>query len=454
MDHIPDYIARKDGVVPIEYLHPKLETILNDTYGTLVYQDQVLQIVQAIAGYSLGHADILRKAMGKKIPEEMQKEKQNFLDGARENGVESSVADAIWEQIEPFSGYGFNRAHAYCYGNIAYQTAYLKANYPVEYMTAMLTIESGDTKKVALAVGECKRIGVTILRPDINESDIEFCAVDGNTIRYGIGAIIGVGTIAAKQIIYERSKNGPYASIDDFYERNNLKVVNKGIIERLIKSGAMDDFGRREQLLETIETSLKSGKKMQDKLESGQMSMFELLPPDQRVLSSLPDIPEAQSDQLSVWEKEAFGFYLTNHPYQIASEDLIDTVTTSLAQLNEVEPGSKIIVAGAITDVRFITTKRGDQMAVAMLEDLYGAAEIVVFPRQFKIYKDKLKEDSIVVVVGNAKPKNFGADESAIDVIAESVRVWEKIVEPKEEPKVHSGIPAGKTLMDMIRGNK
>jgi DNA polymerase III subunit alpha len=469
MAHIPTYIAAKDGKNPIKYPHPKLESILQDTYGVIVYQDQVLQIVQAIAGYSLGHADILRKAMGKKIKEEMAKEKQNFLDGAKSNGVASKVADEIWEYIEPFAGYAFNRAHAYCYAYIAYQTAYLKCNYPIEYMTAMLTTESGNIEKVTAAIGESRRLGLTILAPDINQSKAEFTVVDHDgkrAILYGLAAIKSVDA-AAGAIVEDRIKNGRFKSLDNFCERISRKAANKLIIERLIKAGSFDEFGRREQLLSVLEGKMKTGKKAQAAIAAGQTSMLDLLGDDvNATANAMPSVRAASSSEVAAWEKESFGFFLNNHPYEAAFNHLLPVISYNSSEIGEAVDAESITTAGVIIDVRRLITKKGDAMAVVTLEDLHGSATVVVFPKTYKETQDIWEEDKIVIVVGRVNKRVYN-DVEEIQLVADSVKTWngpddtptKKEYKIREEPapQINNAVRydsiEGLSLLEIVRRN-
>ena len=284
MAHIPNYIARKDGRQAVEYPDPSLEDILEESYGIIVYQDQVLQIVQRVAGYSLGQADILRRAMGKKDPQVMRSERARFLEGSKERGYATETAEKLWEYIEPFAGYAFNKAHAFCYSFVAYQTAYLKANYPVEWMAAVLTTDVAKPEKIVSALGECRRIGIPILVPNINYSQVRFTVErveqdEGEFdrgIRFGLAAVKNVGEGAVEAVVAERDKNGPFKSLDDFCGRVDLRTVNKRVIEALVKCGAMDDFGPRERVLAGIDACMGAGQSRQKAASAGQVDMFSM----------------------------------------------------------------------------------------------------------------------------------------------------------------------------------
>jgi len=279
MEHIPTFIRAKHGLEPIRYPHPALTQILEETYGVIVYQEQVLFIVQAFADYSLGQADIFRKAMGKKITEAMQKEKRRFITGAKKNGFSTDTATAIFSLIEPFAGYAFNKAHATSYALIAYQTAYLKANYPVEYITAFLITHSGQQEKVTSAITECRRLGIPILPPDINRSQLNFTIEheqEKPAIRFGMAAIKNVGSGSIEPIIIERNRGGPFQTVEDLCRRADMHNINKRVMESLIKAGALDNLGNRGILLTNVNRVLSLAQREQRLRDSGQSTMFDL----------------------------------------------------------------------------------------------------------------------------------------------------------------------------------
>jgi DNA polymerase-3 subunit alpha len=431
MAHLPTYIRRKSGQEPVSYPHPSLEDLLAETYGIIVYQDQVLQIVQRVAGYSLGQADNLRRAMGKKLPDEMKKERQNFLDGARNQGYSAEVADKLWEYIEPFAGYAFNKAHAACYALIAYQTAYLKASFPVEWMAAVLTTEADKTERVVSAVGECRRLGITLLRPDVNRSESAFTVeplladsrpASGGTadspqltadspqpkalgIRYGLAAVKNVGAAAVECIVAERTKNGPYRSLDDLCRRVDLRVLNKRVLESLVKCGAMDDFGPRERVLAGLDQCLAAGQQMQRAAGSGQKSFFDDdVIADQNGAGSLtialPQAAQIGQRELLAWEKESLGLFFSDHPFQEAARWLTSRVTANTGQLGPELVNERVVIAGVVGALRRITTRRREMMAVATLEDLHGSVEVTVFPKTYAASERVWRQDAVVIVGG------------------------------------------------------
>ena len=403
MSNIPKYIARKHGDERVEYPHPLLEEVLSDTYGVLTYQDQVLQVLGRVAGYSLGQADIVRKAMGKKVRALMEKEQPRFLEGARKNGVSDSDALVIWELLEPFAGYGFNRAHACCYAMVAYQTAYLKANFPAEYMVAVLLAASGNTEKVVTAVAEARRLGIPVLPPSLNRSDVGFAIESIGTnqaIRWGLAAVKNVGEAAIQPIVVARQQD-VFASVDDFVNRVDVKSLNKRILESLIKAGVFDELGKRSQLLQIIDRLIGAAQKRAQANQSGQTSLFDVLPVEPQALAvSLPDVPEVANRERLAWEKELLGLYLSDHPLQHATPQLLQVITVQLAELSEELVGRKLTVGGMLVNVRTLITKKKDAMVSASLEDLTGSLDVVAFPRTYEQTRDVWQNDAIVTITG------------------------------------------------------
>jgi len=450
MAHIPTYIAAKDGRREISYLHPRLEPILKSTYGIVVYQDQVLQIVRAIAGYSLGQADILRRAMGKKIKEEMAREKEHFLKGAKKNSVDAAVASKIWDHIEPFAGYAFNRAHAYCYAYIAYQTAFLKCTYPHEYMAAMLTTQGDDTEKVVAAAGECRRLGIKLLSPDVNHSGVAFTVEGGSAgVRFGLGTVKNVGEGAARHLVAERDANGPFASIDDLCERLDLRTANKRVLEALTKAGAMDCFGARERVLAALDRAMAAGQQVQRAAGIGQQSLFggETGGTSPTVLPQVPPVPDHQR---LAWEKESLGFFLSHHPFETAARRLAGKVTANTSQVTDEMKGERITVAGAVMNVRKIVTKKNETMAIAQLEDLHGGLNVVAFPRTYAANPEIWREDAILVVSGKVdvrRTETNGDDEThgVPELLIDSAEEWspgEDDTDMEEAPELLDEAPA------------
>jgi DNA polymerase-3 subunit alpha len=411
MEHIPTFIKAKHGIEPIHYPHPALTSILEETYGVIVYQDQVLFIVQAFAGYSLGQADIFRKAMGKKIPEVMKKEKRNFIEGAVKNGFPTELAEQVFALIEPFAGYAFNKAHSVSYALIAYQTAYLKANYPVEYMTAFLTAHTDQPEKVASAVAECRRLGITVQPPHINQSlanfSIEKDSSGTSVIRFGLTAIKNVGRGAIEPIIAERNKNGLFESVEDLCRRADLSGLNKRVMESLIKAGALDSLGSRGTLLNNVDRILSLAQREHRLRETGQSTMFDLW--GAATSAPMPSL-DLESADVSVteklaWEKELTGVYLSEHPFS-AFANKIGSETTLCGQIDAEMAGQTVVVAGIVTSVRQMFTRDRHIFVSAVLEDLDGSIEVMVWPRVYAETRDLWQDGSLLLVEGKVRLKD------------------------------------------------
>ncbi|HEV8635283.1 MAG TPA: DNA polymerase III subunit alpha [Chloroflexota bacterium] len=407
MANIPQYIARKHGSEPITYPHPLLEEILADTYGVLTYQDQVLQVLGKVAGYTLGQADIVRKAMGKKIRELMEKERARFEDGCRKNGISQETCEELWNLLEPFSGYGFNRAHAACYAQIAYQTAYLKANYPAEFMVAVLSTFRDNADRVTTAVVECRRMGIEVLPPEVNRSELDFTVElrDGReAIRYGLAAIKNVGEQAAEPIVAARRAGGPFASIDDFARRVDMRQMNKRVLECLIRAGALDTLGRRGALLKALDKVVGAAQQSQRAAEVGQASIFDLLPAaETTVVLALPDEPEAPERQKLEWEKELLGVYFSEHPMREVSRALVSQVSCFCGEVNDEFVGQRIILAGVVSGLRTLMTRKKEPMCAALLEDAHGSVEVVAFPRVYAQTRGHWREGAMLLIRGKVE---------------------------------------------------
>ncbi len=423
MSEIPRYIKAKHKEIPVTYPHAVLEPILKPTHGVIVYQDQVLYIARAISGYSLGAADILRRAMGKKHKEEMAQEEEHFVEGAIKNGISADVARSIFDLIQPFAGYAFNAAHAACYAMLAYQTAYLKANYSAEYMCAVLYSALGNVEKVATAVAEARRLGISVLPPDINRSSVNF-SVEGlgekAAIRFGLAAIKNVGEGPVAEIIVAREQAGPFKDIDDFCARVNVQAANRRVMENLIKAGAFDGLARRSQMLAVLDRLMGVVGSAQRAAGAGQASLFDMMSAEQRPnFIVLPDMPDVDSKEKLAWEKELVGAYLSEHPLQRAVLMLKDTVTVLCGQIDQDMANQKVIVAGMISALRRITTKKGDPMAFVTVEDMAGSIEITVFPRTFKETEELWEMDRIVIVRGKVDVR-----EEKVSIICDSAQAF------------------------------
>lgn len=405
INSIPEYIKRKHNPKLITYLDDRMKDILNTSYGVLTYQDDVLLIAIALAGYTWEEADKLRKAMGKKIPKEMARQKEKFVSGCIAGGMKESKALTLWGLIEPFAAYGFNKSHAASYGIVAYQTAYLKANYPTEYMAALMTAESDDMEKISQAVNECGKMNIAVLPPDINESLVNFTVIDDGHIRFGLNAIKNLGAQVSQLIIQERKINGPYTNLEDFLKRNSRREVTKKSLEALIKAGALDSFNpERRQLLESIE-ALTRYTKQHNQSENSQTSLFsgniELL----HSVLKLEDCPPTTKEEKLTWEKEILGLYVSEHPFK-EFDNKIHNRLTEANNLAAAQTQQMVLVGGLITSIKQVSTKKGDLMQFVNLEDLSGTQEVVIFPETLKKYKDLLEVDKIILASGRISNRN------------------------------------------------
>jgi DNA polymerase-3 subunit alpha len=406
---VEDFIKRMHNPSLIQYDHPALEPVLKETYGIILYQEQVMQIVSTLAGFSLAKADSLRRAMGKKIPEIMEREKNAFIEGSIKNGVKNQIAEKIWNLIEYFSGYGFNKSHSTAYAFISYQTAYLKANYPVEFMTALLTSEKDNTDKIVRYIEESKRLEISVLPPSVNESFSEFTCV-GNTIRFGLSAVKNVGITAVESILKSREKLGPFHSIFEFTEQVDLRLCNRKVLESLIKCGAFDCFGqKRAQLMSMVEQVLDAGAKSQRDRERGQLTLLDQFGGEsgsRTVGMNLSTVDEWPENELLAYEREMLGFYVSAHPltkYEKILHTYASATTMTLAELRDQED---ITVGGIIGSIKEIVTKRGDRMAFVGLEDLDGSCEVIIFPELFKTSVSLLVKDAALFIRGKVNARD------------------------------------------------
>lgn len=414
MQHIPTYCRAKHGQEPIRYPHPDLAEILDESYGVIVYQDQVLLIARKFAGYTLGEADIMRKAMGKKIPEKMAAERQRFIGGAREKGYGTEDAETIFNLIEPFAGYAFNKAHATCYGTISYQTAYLKANYPAEYMTAVLRLApshpSGTHARIAAAVAECQKLGIAVLPPDINRSGVQFeveRTADGQAIRFGLALVKNVGEAAVQAIVDARREQPGqvFATFDHFCQAVDWSVANRRVAESLVKSGALDCFGSRSALLERLESAIGAAQARQRAARKGQVDMFgamQAAPP----LSEPAATDTLPQKTLLAWEKELLGCYLTSHPLNEFMAHIRDGGFVQVAEIDQESVGQTVELIVLLGSIRKLTTKSNKTMAVVELEDQSGSIELVLFPEAYDAAASLLVPDTVVRVVARADLRN------------------------------------------------
>jgi DNA polymerase-3 subunit alpha len=413
MELIPDFILRKQGKKKIEYLHPRLEPILANTYGVAVYQEQVLRIARDLAGFSLGEADVLRKAVGKKIASLLQEQRKKFIDGCVKNSINRSTAESIFDFIEPFAQYGFNRAHAACYAMIAYQTAYFKANYPVEFMASLLTSDQGDMDRIVIEVEECEQRGMKVMPPEINESYSTFTAVaesldsDQPRIRFGLLAIKNLGEGISKAIIRERKLNGPYQSFEDFLRRVKSKDLNKKSLESLAKSGALDNLVERNQVIHNMDRILNFIKEVNQEADSAQVSLFSDTTYGPVLTLQLESAPAADKKQKLAWEKEFLGIYLSDHPYKEMEKELRE-ITVSCNRLNEFRQEGQEVgrVGGVIINVKKVFTRSGEPMLFVKIEDVTGSIELIIFPKIMKATSQLWQEEKVIIAEGRLSDKD------------------------------------------------
>jgi len=430
---LDDFIKRKRGEQKITYPHPKLEGVLKPTYGIILYQEQVMQIASVIAGFNMTQADDLRKAMGKKIPAEMQKMRSFFIEGcAKTSQLPEAGANQLFDLIDFFAGYGFNRSHSAAYSLISYRTAYLKANYPVEFMTALLTSEKDNTDKVVEYVKECGALGISILPPDVNHSMAQFTVEQKDAIRYGLLAVKNIGAGAIESMVNARTEGGPFTSVFDFCRRIDLRLNNRKVLESLIKSGAFDALNcRRAPMMAVLERALEAGMRGQKEKEIGQISFFSMDDEESgfgKNDESLPDIPEWPQAQILTNEKALLGFYLSGHPldrYKTEIEKFADFTT---ANIKGARDGQEARMIGLITTVKLTSTKKtNERMAIVGLEDIDGEMELVVFPSSYTQIASYLKENAVVVVKGKVSfrdgfPKMMASEMAGIDEVYDLIK--------------------------------
>ena len=442
MQFIPNYIARKFGREEVRYHHPRLEPILAETYGIIVYQEQILQIASQLAGYSLGEADLMRRAVGKKKKEDLEQQHAKFVKGAVENGIAKEVAEAIFADIELFADYGFVKTHSAAYAVITLQTAYLKAHYPAEFMAALLSVERGNLEKVAVLVAECRRLGIEVRPPDINYSDEDYRLepasatspqerdklrdVENLAIRYGLGGIKNVGDGPAQAIVAARGDE-PFKDLDDLVRRVDLRQINKRVLECLIRAGALDSLGERAALLAIVDQMMAESQQLHRAKEIGQRSLFDISPNAMAevggaALAPPRDVPRLPDKVRLADERELMGVYMSTHPLDMLTR-FVDERLTSIGELTTAMEGEQVQVAGVINALRTIVTKKGDTMAFAQLEDLTGSAELVIFPRRYDEHRDLLSEDALIHV--HAK----------VDVRDDQVKLIAEGIEPYRLPK-------------------
>ncbi|MDZ7374763.1 MAG: DNA polymerase III subunit alpha [candidate division KSB1 bacterium] len=423
MEMIDDFILRKQGKTRIEYLHPKLEPILKETYGVIVYQEQVMRIASDLAGFSLGKADLLRRAMGKKKAELMVSQRQEFVDGAVQRGIPAETAEAIFDLMARFAQYGFNKSHAAAYSIVAYQTAYLKAHFPAEFMAATLTSEMADSKRIVTLIDECRKMGLRVLPPDVNESYTTFTVTDQG-IRFGLAAVKNVGVQAINSIVQARKKYGRFRTIFELCQRVDLRYVNKKVLESLIQAGALDSLeGHRAQLMAAVDLALQYGQRVQSARAVAQADLFA---DDEEAAASveprLPDVPEWSHSETLAREKQLLGFYVSGHPLDRYEQEVRAFSTVTLDTLAELPDQAPVRVAGVVTAVSHRMSDNQRAYAFLNLEDFTGSAEVLVFSEPLERYRDLIREEAMILVRGKVSHRE---DQDA-KIIAEEIMPLEQ----------------------------
>ena len=454
LEYIPTYNKRLHGDEQVKYHHPDLQGALGETYGILVYQEQIMRVARDFAGYSMGEADTIRKAVSKKNAEQLAKHKNKFREGSIKKGYPGEVADQIWADIEFFARYGFNKSHAAIYASITCQTAWLKANYPLEYLTALMTCESGDTEKISGLIQDAKQRGIDIRPPSVNWSGKDFTIEDRakvkgasageqakDGIRFGLMAIKNVGEGPIEAILKARKSGGPFKDISDFARRVDMSGLNKRALESLIKVGALDEFGPRHQLLAGADAIMGATAQARKAAEVGQGMLFGGLDDDSNMVTvSLPkNAPELPRKEMLMEERELIGTYVSEHPLQASLQHLQDLVTRQSADVSETDNGQTVVLAGMVTYIRPHTSKAGKPMGFGAIEDLTGTAELVIFPKTWEQYQDKLQKDKILVVWGKADAKPGSSPKILVDRVSDSVTLARS---------ADAGLPSGPDFED------
>jgi DNA polymerase-3 subunit alpha len=424
MDNIPAYIRRKHGEEQVTYLHPLLEPYLEKTYGIFVYQEDIMAAAMALGGFTGPEADTLGYAIRKKKSSVLRSMREKFVTQAAERGVAADTIDAVFTAFQPFERYGFNKAHATCYGLVAYQTAYLKANYTVEYMTAVLSAFRDNAEKVAAAIAECRRMGIAVLPPDVHRSGVQF-TVEGSSIRFGLIAVKNVGEGAIESIVRAREEGGEFRSLADLCSRIDTRLANKRVLESLAKVGALNAFGHPAQILEGLDDALAVAQAAQRDRISGQTSLFDMAADESTALEKpLPTVSEEPVRRRLAWEKELMGLYLSEHPMGEVADRVGDFVNAYSGDLrDESLDGQRVVVGGIVVGLRSVITKSKQTMAVVTLEDLQGAIEVVVFPRTYEQTGPVWQEGAILLVAGRIDHRG-----EEVSLLADLVLDWESAV--------------------------
>ncbi len=444
---IDDFIARKHGQKEVTYLVPELKEVLEETYGVIVYQEQVMQIANCLAGFSLGEADILRRAMGKKKPKEMAAQREKFLAGCRERKVNPKKAVKFFELMAQFAGYGFNKSHSAAYALLAYQTAYLKTHYPVEFMAAVLSAETGNTEKVVKYIGECRQMGITVLPPDVQSSDWSFTPA-GDSIRFGLGAVRNVGFNTVQAVQEARQRLGQFTSLMQFCEEVDVRTLNRRALESLVKAGALDSLGEhRAQLLAAADGALAGATRVQREKASGQHALFGTGVAQSAPPPPLPEVEEWPEHERLAYEKETLGFFTSGHPLSRFEGRLRRLGTVAIADLETKANNERVRLAGIVVRLRQMRSRKGDRWAIAGLEDLSGVVDLLIFPEAFRRLESCFHTDAVLLVKGRLR-----AEEAGVRLAVEDAKPLEAAL-PESDQGAADGATVGRVVIELDPGH-
>jgi DNA polymerase-3 subunit alpha len=430
---VDDFVKRKHGRQKVAYLHPKLAQVLSETYGVIVYQEQVMQIASVLAGFTMSQADILLNAMRKKIVEQMDLQREDFVKGCVSQGVAEKTAGAVFDQMAHFAGYGFNKAHSASYAILAVRTGYLKTHYPAEFMAATLTSEMDNSDRVVVLINECRRMGIRVLPPDVNEGHVDFRATPRGDIQYGLAAIRNVGRSAIEAMIHARREHGPFEDVFDLAGRVDLRLVNRRVLESLVSAGALDSLrGHRAQQMKAVPVALDLGQRIQRERDSGQTSLLSALDEQENIDLRPRRLPEAEpwSDGLALArEKEVLGLYVTGHPLARYERELGLFATSSISDLPELTDGEPVRLGGIIAHVKTTNDRKGERMAFVTLEDFTGRVELVVFSSCYAKRNDHIKRDLAVIVEGKVSTREDEESKVVVSDVVPLLGAYQRFVE-------------------------
>jgi DNA polymerase-3 subunit alpha len=429
---VEDYVKRKHGKQKVSYLHAKLEPILKETYGVIAYQEQVMQVASGLAGFSMSQADVLLNAMRKKVVEQMMRQREDFVKGCVANGIAQAKAVAIFEQMAQFAGYGFNKAHAASYAVLAVRTAYLKAHYPAEFMAATLTSEMDNSDRVVVLINECRRMGIRVLPPNLNEGDVGFRATSRGDIQFGLSAIKNVGVAAVHSIVQARREHGEFGDIFDLTSRADLRLVNRRVLESLVAAGALDGLhAHRAQLMAAVPAALELGQRVQRERESGQTSLLGSLEEaaGRAQPRRLPDAEPWPDGLALAREKEVLGLYVTGHPLARYERELRVFATATVAEIPEMEDEEPVRIGGIITNLKITTDRKGERMAFVTIEDFTGRVELVVFSSTYGRRREEIRRDAAVIVEGKVSTREDEVTKIVISDVVPLTQAYQRFVE-------------------------